>query len=128
MKAVHLEATYNTPKVDFDPKTGELKLYGRSIPEQPSVFYSPLISWIGEYGDKKPPKIKFMMMVDYINSSSVKYIMGLFEKLEQIRHNGTDVQVEWYYEEDDEEMRDVGEEYEEAVDVPFTFIALEEFD
>ncbi|MFQ5335819.1 MAG: DUF1987 domain-containing protein [Flavobacteriales bacterium] len=128
MKAVHLEATYNTPKVDFDPKTGELKLYGRSIPEQPSVFYSPLISWISEFGDGKPPRIKFMMMVDYINSSSVKYIMGLFEKLEQIRHNGTDVQVEWYYEEDDEEMRDVGEEYEEAVDVPFTFIALEEFD
>jgi len=68
------------------------------------------------------------MMLDYINSSSVKYFMDVFEKLESIKKNGSEVAVEWYYESDDEEMRDVGEEYEEALDLKFKYIALDEFE
>jgi len=49
MKSIHIEATYNTPKVDFDPATGDLKFYGRSIPEHANMFYVPIVKWLDEY-------------------------------------------------------------------------------
>ena len=128
MKSIHIEATYNTPKVDFDPATGDLKFYGISIPEHGNMFYFPIVKWLDEYSMTYPPKINLSIMLDYINSSSVKYFMDVFEKLESIKKNGSEVAVEWYYESDDEEMRDVGEEYEEALDLKFKYIALDEFE
>jgi hypothetical protein len=34
--------------------------------------------------------------------------------------------VEWYYEEDDEEMMETGEDYEDVSGLPFEIIAIEE--
>ena len=47
--ALNIEKSVNTPEVHFDPESGELKLEGRSIPENPDDLYIKLIGWIHEY-------------------------------------------------------------------------------
>lgn len=39
------------------------------------------------------------------------------------KHN---LEIEWYYEEDDEDMRETGSHFESIIDLPFTFQACEE--
>ena len=36
------------------------------------------------------------------------------------------MEVKWYYEEDDEEMLEAGEDYEAIIDLPFEMIEVEE--
>jgi len=48
----------------------------------------------------------------------------VFKKLESL--SGTSVKVKWYYEEDDEDMLEAGEDYEAIIDLPFEMIEVEE--
>ena len=47
-----------------------------------------------------------------------------FKKLESVLKS--EVSVKWYYEEDDEDMLEAGEDYEAIIDLPFEMIEVEE--
>ena len=61
---------------------------------------------------------------DLFNTSSSKCILDVFKKLETL--SGTEVKVNWYYEEDDEDMLEAGEDYQAIIDLPFKMIEVEE--
>jgi hypothetical protein len=48
----------------------------------------------------------------------------VFKKLEAIYKNKNDVKINWYYEEDDEDMLEAGEDYESIIRVPFNMIEI----
>ena len=127
MENLTLEGDYGNPTVNFNAESGELLIEGRSIPEHANLFYDPLINWVKEYVSSKPESTTLTMRVDYVNSSSQKFLLELFEKLEPLHSEGKAVVIKWHYEDDDEEMKDSGEEFEESTDVPFEFVAVEEF-
>ncbi len=39
---------------------------------------------------------------------------------------GAKVEVNWYYEEDDEDMFEAGEDYQSIINIPFKMIEMEE--
>ena len=47
-------------------------------------------------------------------------------KLNEIADKGLDVQVEWEYKSDDEDMYEVGQDYAYMVKVPFKFKEIKE--
>jgi len=126
MEPLNIEAAYNTPQVKFDAAMGYMELYGRSIPEYAGKFYGPLNRWIKEYINNPAPTTTFALKLDYLNSSSTKQVTDILQILEAIKDSGDPIIVEWYYEEDDEEMLDVGEDFEHAVDLPFKMIRIKE--
>ena len=125
MDALILNPTYNSPSVNFNALNGILEISGRSIPERANVFYSALIQWVKEYASSKPTKTEVNVNLDYLNSSSHKYIIELLEKLEPVHSDGSRVQVNWYYEEDDDEIKETGKECSELVKIPFNLIPKE---
>ena len=64
------------------------------------------------------------VQLEYFNTSSSKCILDVFKKLESV--SGSEVSVKWYYEEDDEDMLEAGEDYEAIIDLPFEMIEVEE--
>ena len=64
--------------------------------------------------------------VDYLNSSSHKFLLEVFEKLETLVKQEKSICVNWYYEEDDEEMKETGNEYKSTLNLPFNIIEVEE--
>ena len=44
MKELIIEKTSSTPLVVFNPETGQLKIEGRSIPENPGEFFETLLA------------------------------------------------------------------------------------
>ncbi|NOZ48135.1 MAG: DUF1987 domain-containing protein [Chlorobi bacterium] len=44
-----VESTSKTPKIDLDKNTGELKIIGRSLPEDAKEFYKPVLKWLDYY-------------------------------------------------------------------------------
>jgi hypothetical protein len=52
--------------------------------------------------------------------------LDVFKKLEAIHKNGNKITINWYYEQDDEDMLEAGEDYQAIISVPFKMIQVEE--
>ncbi len=126
MESINIEGTPKTPDVNFDHDKGNLLLKGRSIPENSVEFYKPLVNWLGEYSNNPRAKTVCEIQLEYFNTSSSKCLLDLFKKMESMNKNGCEVIINWYYEEDDEDMLEAGEDYQSIIDVPFKMIELQE--
>ena len=141
MENLNLEGSAKTPTVNFNSADGTLELTGRSIPENSIEFYKPLNDWIDAYGANPKPstivdvKLEYFpeitlnqmrMKLEYFNTSSSKCILDLFKQLESLNNGETEVNVNWYYEEDDEDMAEAGEDYDAIISLPFKMIEVEE--
>jgi hypothetical protein len=126
MENIYLEGSAKTPEVKFDSTIGVLELKGRSIPENSIEFYKPLNDWIESYGTTPCGETIVDIKLEYFNTSSSKCILDLFKKLEQINGKGTEVKINWYFEEEDEDMEEAGEDYQAIIKLPFKMIEVEE--
>jgi len=124
MESLIIAGTTKTPDVNFDIENGALEIKGRSIPENSIEFYKPLVDWLEEYAQAPKSKTNVNVHLEYFNTSSSKCILDVFKKLEAIHKNKYDVQINWYYEEDDEDMLEAGEDYESIIRVPFKMIEI----
>ncbi|HCC70495.1 MAG TPA: nuclear pore complex subunit [Bacteroidales bacterium] len=126
MESIIIEGTPKTPTVHFDSVQGVFKLEGRSIPENSVEFYKPLVDWLDLYKENPLPKTNVEVKLEYFNTSSSKCILDVFKKLELIHKAKNDVEIKWYYEEDDEDMLEAGEDYESIIRVPFEMVEIVE--
>jgi hypothetical protein len=126
MEAITLEGTAKTPTVKFDAANGVFEIKGRSIPENSIEFYKPLVDWLDEYAKGPRDLTQVNVQLEYFNTSSSKCILDVFKKLENIHKGKNEVLINWYYEEDDEDMLEAGEDYESIIRVPFKMIEIVE--
>ncbi len=125
MKDLKIEKTKYTLDIDFESATGIMNMAGSSYPENAIDFYKPIINWIEGFinEEKKPLTLNFRL--NYLNTSSTKCILDIFEILEEYNEDN-EVVVNWYYEEDDEDILETGEEMGEDMDIPMNFIPIKE--
>lgn len=123
MEELKIEGSAKTPTIVFNG-SGELLLKGRSIPENSIEFYKPILDWIENYGSSPMDKTVVNVQLEYFNTSSSKCILDVFKKLETL--SSTSIEINWYYEEDDEDMLEAGEDYQAIIDIPFKMIEVEE--
>jgi len=109
MKDLKIEKTKYTLDIDFESATGIMNMAGSSYPENAIDFYKPIINWIEGFinEEKKPLTLNF--------------------RLNYLKYNeDNEVVVNWYYEEDDEDILETGEEMGEDMDIPMNFIPIKE--
>ena len=121
---LRIEKETKTPFIELDPGKGVLTMEGRSIPEDPEAFYNVVYSSMLEYY-KSPQKLTtFHFQFEYINSGSSKFILRFFNLIKTQYDKGHDCVVNWYYEEDDENILDLGKHYENTFKLPFKFVEI----
>ena len=126
MDPISIEGTPKTPTVNFDANKGIVEVKGRSIPENSIEFYKPLVDWLETYQSSPKELTQVNIQLEYFNTSSSKCILDVFKKLETIFKSGNEVVINWYYEEDDEDMLEAGEDYQSIIKIPFKMIEIEE--
>ncbi len=126
MDPIKIKGTRKTPDVSFDAGNGKIEIEGRSIPENSIEFYKPLVDWLDEYAKDPNANTSVDIKLEYFNTSSSKCILDVFKKLESIFKNDQSVIINWYYEEDDEDMLEAGEDYQSILKIPFKMIEMEE--
>ena len=119
METIKIMGTDDTPTVILDTAADIFEISGRSLPEDVTAFYDPIINWLEEYATNPNAKTVFTFKLVYFNTASSKLLLDILMKLEQIHEDGKEVLVRWFYPEDDEDMQEAGEEYADIVDVPF---------
>jgi len=119
------EQTPKTPHINFDPATGIFELNGKSVPENSVIYYKPLFDWLDQYVQNPAKNTTLTVQLDYFNTSSAKCIVDLFKKIELIYKSGKgEVVINWMYNEPDEDMLEVGEDYKSIIKVPFNLIVF----
>jgi len=119
------EATQSTPEIKLDKENSRIEMSGRSLPENVKEFYGPVIEWLEEYLKDPNDKTKVVFSFEYFNTASSKMIMDVIEKIKGLKEQGKEVDVDWCYIEEDDDMLEAGEDYSEITEVPFNFISYE---
>lgn len=100
MENLFIKSKYNTPEIKFDANNGNLKIKGRSHPENADIEFEIVLDWIERY--IKAPNQKTTMEIDleYFNSTSAKILITLLEILTDGKDK-TDLKIKWFYYDED---------------------------
>ncbi len=120
------ELSKRTPWIIMEP--GRIFVMGRSIPENPGDFYRPLQAWITGYSKGYRGNTKISLGFEYINTSSMKWIYTILRELSQVRDIALNARLTWYYEQGDEDMKELGYILKSLVACSFTMTEVEEMD
>jgi len=115
---LQIEKTSNKPEVKLDFENGILDIKGRSYPEYPELFYKSI-----EDGLDKVTTSTIILTLDfeYLNTSSTKCILNLL-KICKENFKTKDIKVIWIYDEDDDDIKEVGEDFSDLTNIGFKFI------
>lgn len=118
MDRLYIKATENTPKIDFNPTLEEFEFSGKSIPEDSLGFYGPVMDWLQAYSEAPGLVTNVSFKLDYFNTSSSKVLLDIFYILEKVEG----VVVNWYYDENDEDMEETAMDFNEVLDFEIQLI------
>jgi len=116
-----IKSKKKTPLIVLDENKGLIELKGSSIMENAKEFYDPMMEWAFEYV-RHPKDTIVNIDLEYFNTSSAKIILIFIKTLSKIKQSGYDLKVNWYHEEDDEEIIDSGHNFALSSQVKFHFI------
>ncbi len=126
MEIIKIKGTDDTPNVLLDKDSNIFEISGRSLPEDVNLFYNPILEWIDKYSEDPNDKTEVCFKLEYFNTASSKIILDILLKFESLSESGNDVIIKWFYQEDEEDMLEAGEEYADIVDLEFEYIEYEE--
>lgn len=124
LKPLIINEKEDTPRVLLDQQNELFEISGCSFPEDGTRFYSDVINWITDYIKEPCEETKFFFNLDYFNSTSVKQLLEILLKLEEITVSGKKIQVIWSYKKEDEMMAAKGEEIRNMVNLPFELMPV----
>ncbi len=136
MQPLIIEPTDDSPKVILDDGQNIFLMEGECRPEQASRFFIPIIQWMEEYKKVlywqkkhfgKNKRMTLQIKLSYFNSTSAKFIGDIFSLLDSICRDGYEVRVKWFYQQEDTDMKESGEEYVKLFkQLPFKMVLPED--
>lgn len=120
-----IEGTEEQPTIILDKVSSRFEFHGKSMLEDARTFFKPVMEWIDEYAENPNERTEIIYKMTYFNTSSSKLILDMMRKFATMYSDGHDIEIHWYYTEDDEDMLEAGEIYAERVKVPLKLINCE---
>lgn len=125
MRDLIIEPTRKTPEIVFK-SNGELFLNGISLPQNVIDFFMPVFTWLEELKAHSPKRIRFVIDLVYLDTSSTKAILSMLKVLKKMVPGEDDLEIVWKYEHGDMDMLDQGEVLQRTTKIPFRFEEIEE--
>ena len=123
MENFYIEGSDYIPEVNFNTENGELWVSGESYHEYTLEFFQPVFDWLRKYTEDEGKKIDLNFKMSYFNTSSSRRFLEIMSLLEDYHFNKNgNVTINWYYEKNDLDMLESGEEYAEDVKLQFNLI------
>lgn len=120
LKNIFIEATSKTPQVDFNYLTGDLILHGRSIPENATDLYGPVLKWVNEYVNDPRPTTNLRLNLEYFNTASSIWIAKIVKSLSRINQPEYVLFIHLYFnieDFDDMETEDIKDTLAPVIDI-----------
>lgn len=125
MKDLNIPGTQSTPAITTDAAAGVLVMRGDSYPENSFELFGPVIEWVESYLQGQTAPLSLELELLYLNTSSIKSVMDIFDVLEAAHRNGRSVSVTWFYDKRNERVGELAEEFKEDCSFPFSVVGRE---
>jgi len=125
MNDLKIVSTQSTPLIETDSTRGVIYMEGDSYPENSFEFYSDLVAWVTRYLEDNERPLVVELALLYLNTSSIKVMMDIFDELEEAHRQGREVKVNWRYDVDNERVAELAEEFKEDCSFSFNIIGQE---
>ena len=122
METLIIDSSEDSPQVILNAGDNILEISGRSLPEDVNTFYDPVLSWLREYSGNPAENTIFNFKPTYFNTATAKVSLDILTLFEEMAEKGHPVLVRWHFPDEDEDLREAGEEYSEMVEVPFEMV------
>ena len=107
LKNIFTEPTGKTPQIDFNYLTGELILAGKSIPENATKIYEPLLTWVNEYVKISRQTTNLRLNLVYFNTASAIWLAKIVSSLSKIENPESILFIHLYFDIEDFDSMDV---------------------
>jgi len=116
MDPIVIAATKRGPEINFDFPANTFLIKGESYPEDVDGFYGGLMDALDQHlSAQSGAQVRLDIELVYFNSSTAKVLMELFEMMDGAAERGNGVLITWLYEEDDDNMEELGTEFAEEL-------------
>ncbi|HEY9007507.1 DUF1987 domain-containing protein [Ohtaekwangia sp.] len=117
---------YFSPSVKLEAASGRCSISGESYLEEPYEFYKKIAEWFMAYTRSGGKGIYLDLRFSYFNTSSSRAILEMLRVLKNLQNSGTEVAVNWYYPNpDDDEILMEGEDFQEECGLAINMVEYE---
>lgn len=126
MTVLNIDGTQSTPAIQGDWSAGVLAMQGDSYPENSFELFGQVIDWVERFLREEVRPLALELHLLYLNTSSIKAMMDIFDLLEDAHRDGRAVSVNWHYDSRNERVAELAEEFREDCSFPFAILAHSE--
>lgn len=123
MKDIDIAGSESSPRIRADGNAGRLEMSGDSYPENSFELFQPVLDWTLAYLDGPARPLSVDLELVYLNTSSVRAMMEIFDALQDAHERGRAVAVTWHYDRNNERVADLANEFKEDYTFPFEIAA-----
>lgn len=109
-----------SPAVTAEWETGVLVMTGESYPENTYEIFDNIIGWVEEFLHSGSQPLKIELRLNYLNTSSIRAMIDIFDRLQNAADQGKEIAVSWSYDSRNPRSAELGEEFKE--DYTFDFL------
>jgi hypothetical protein len=133
MKIIDLEKTEKTPEIILDSSKRVFRISGNCLPENIRNLSRDVLDKLDAYykeqtaaseSERNKSVFRVIFRLGYFNSASAKFIADVIILSADCAKKGCNLKIYWYYDEDDHDMLEAGEEMSQLVSVPMEFVAV----
>jgi hypothetical protein len=111
MRPLALRQTTVTPEVSFQPDQGLLVMMGECYPENPSLFFAPILGAVeAHFRASRLHAFEARFRLTYVNSASAKALRRLFGVMNAMAEHGVAVAVTWQHDALDDAAVELGDD------------------
>lgn len=123
MNDFSLPGSQSTPAIQSDWAAGSVSMQGDSYPENSYELFHQVFEWIERFLAEAERPLSLELRLLYLNTSSIKAMMDIFDLLEAAHQQGKAVAVNWYYDRQNERVVELAEEFKEDCSFPFSILS-----
>lgn len=123
MNDFSIAGSQSSPAIQSDWENGVLAMQGDSYPENSYELFHQVIEWIEHYLAEAGRPLRLELHLLYLNTSSIKAVMDIFDLLEAAHQEGKPVAVNWHYDRRNERVVELAEEFKEDCTFPFMILS-----
>lgn len=123
-KNLSLAPTQSTPAVTAEWEAGLLVMAGESYPENTYEIFDSIIGWVEEFLRSENRLLKIELKLNYLNTSSIRAMIDIFDRLQSACDEGKPIAVTWFYDSRNPRSAELGEEFKEDYSFDFEITAV----
>lgn len=122
MEQLKIEAGDKSPEILLDASQGIVKISGISDEQDALATYFPVLQWLDSYVAHPQQHTRVALDFKYYNTASAKSLFEVLKRVSKLQHGGRSVEVNWYYEQGDENMQDEIDNFSDIAHIPIKAI------